>query len=120
MNSTQAFEVVDTVYEPGTAKQVHYRPLRDKTTYKVWLKLKGHALPYVKGVTYKLHPTFVNRVHFVPRTPANPNCSLPIWTWGLFDVEAEVETKGGEKIKLVHPLGYDRQLAEAGIHFKED
>jgi transcription initiation factor IIF auxiliary subunit len=123
MNSPVApsVDLVDTVFEPNTgSKEIHYSKQGDKTLYKVWLQLHGRELPYVRGVTYRLHPTFPNPERFVPRTPANPNCTLPIWTWGLFDVEAEVVGKDGERHTLVHPLQYDRELRKEGIQFKEE
>lgn len=114
-------KLVDTVFDPNTgSKEIHYSKQGSQTLYKVWLRLDGPELPYVRGVTYKLHPTFNNPERFVARTPSNPNCTLSIWTWGIFDVEAEIMTKDGERQIVVHPLRYDRELRKEGIQFKEE
>ena len=79
----------------------------------MWLYLRGCDLPYVRGVTYRLHPTFPQPERFVARTPANPNCSLELWTWGVFEVEAIVDTKDGEQLSLTRSMSYDRELRTA-------
>jgi transcription initiation factor IIF auxiliary subunit len=105
-------ELRDSVYPPGTAggKILYDRSLPDRPRYKVWLYLDGPDLPYVKGVSYKLHPTFREPGRSLMRTPANPHCALAIWTWGLFEVEAEVEDKSGGRLLIKHMMQYDREL----------
>jgi len=102
----------DSVYEPGASdRTIHFdASLEDRPRYRVWLYLEGPDLPYVKKVTYHLHPTFPNPVREVRRTPANPKCAMPIWTWGLFEVRADVEDKGGGVRTLRHELTYDREI----------
>lgn len=104
----------DSVYEPGSSDgTIHFdASLEDRPRYRVWLSVEGPDLPYVRKVTYHLHPTFPDPVRAVRRTPSNPNCALPIWTWGLFEVRAEVEDKSGGVHTLRHQLGYDREITE--------
>jgi len=105
-------ELRDSVYEPGATggKILYDRSLPNHPRYKVWLYLDGQDLPYVKSVTYTLHATFPDPVRSVPRTPSNPYCALAIWTWGLFDVLAEVEDKTGGRHLLKHMMRYDQDL----------
>jgi len=53
----------------------------------------------------------------VARTPSNPNCKLVLWTWGVFDLEAVVTDKNGRAHRLIHPLGYDDDVAMKGAAF---
>lgn len=104
----------DSVLGPNEKGQSYF--LREapgrKNRYRVWLYLEGRDLPYVESVTFYLHPTFKNRKIKVIRSIDNPNCSLAIWTWGLFKVTAVVETKSGDSFKLAHDLRYDREIME--------
>jgi transcription initiation factor IIF auxiliary subunit len=112
---TPCIEIADTVFEPGNkSKKVQYRMEGSQTLYKVWIHLTGSDLPYVRGVSYKLHHTFPQPERFVQRTPSNPNCALTIWTWGIFEVQARVDMESGEQVSIVHTLKYDRQLKQAG------
>lgn len=76
--------IKDTVFDPdspGGPPRIYARGLQEENPrYKVWLYLAGEDLPYVRSVTYKLHPTFPQPVRKVLRTPSNPNCKLVIWT----------------------------------------
>lgn len=115
--------VRDSVFDPNALgqKTVHYSKVADnKARYKVWVYLEGKDLYYVDYVAYKLHPTFQNPVQKVKRTLSNPNCSLVIWTWGVFNLEVELFLKTGEKIVTTHYLSYDRQLKKEGIKFIEE
>ncbi len=110
----------DTVYEPGVAQQkiLLDESLPDHPRYKVWVFLDGPDLPYVKGVTYHLHPTFPEPVRAVRRTASNPSCALPIWTWGLFQVAAEVEDKSGHRHTYRHHLRYNREIKAKNAQFE--
>lgn len=114
-------EVRDSVFNPdlmGKAKQVNYRKGEDgKALYQVWLYLTGEDLPYVKAVTYTLHPTFPDPVYRVERLPSNPDCRLIIWTWGKFDVKVAIEDKEGRLFEMAYPLTFGRQLEQEGIEF---
>lgn len=104
--------VRDSVFEPGGAATpiLVDESLKDHPRYKVWLYLEGPDLPYVKRVTYILHPTFPDPERVVNRTAANPNCALPIWTWGIFRILAQVEDKRGRTVHVQHDLTYADQL----------
>jgi len=104
----------DSVYEPGaTGGTILYdASLPDRARYRVWLYLDGPDLPYVKSVTYTLHPTFPDPVRTVPRSASNPYCAIAIWTWGTFDVVGDVEDKGGRRHVLKHNMGYDREITK--------
>jgi len=105
-------KVRDTVFDPGLKEnKVHAHGTGSKKPmYKVWLYLEGRDLPHVKSVTYQLHPTFGDTLRVVERSYSNPNCSLIIWTWGIFTVHAYVEDKSGRKHEFVHSLQYGEQL----------
>jgi hypothetical protein len=49
--------------------------------------------------------------------PRNPSCKLEIWTWGIFEVSARVLDKSGSTFQLVHPLEYEREIAQKGVAF---
>jgi hypothetical protein len=111
-------EVRDSVYDPAlppsAARKIAYSPRgQNKTSYKVWLYLAGNDLPFVRRVTYRLHPTFPNPVINVSRSIQNPSCQLIIWTWGVFVVNVTVETKTGARFNLQHTLSYDREITQA-------
>lgn len=108
----------DSVHEPGTTATpiLVDESLENHPRYKVWLYLDGPDLPYVKRVTYMLHPTFPDPERVVHRTAANPRCALPIWTWGLFTVTARVEDKQGRTVELLHDLTYGDQLTDESTY----
>lgn len=106
-------EVHDSLFEPGRRTRTIESEKGAKTLYRVWLYLDGADLPYVEAVTYRLHSTFPERNKRVARTPANPHCVMPIWTWGLFVVVATIEDKSGATHVLRHPLRWDRDLKAA-------
>ena len=106
-------ELKDTIFDPsrhGGQANVYVRKKRGRNHYKVWIYLEGHDLPYVESVTYTLHQTFKNPVRRVPRSPANPNCTLEIWTWGVFLVKAMIMDKQGFSYRVSHQLTYDKQF----------
>lgn len=112
-------ELLDSLYEPGAPQErIFYTGSRPDNTgstpgnlrYKVWLYLNGPGLPYVRTVTYTLHPTFPDPVRRVARTPSNPYCALTIWTWGLFNVRADVVDKAGHRHVLEHMMRYAQEL----------
>ena len=117
--------VRDSVFDPNSRPPsgggtVQIKSKGSRTLYKVWIYLEGGDLPYVRSVRYELHPTFKNRFRTVERDLYNQNCQLIIWTWGLFDVRAEITDKTGNVYEVMHSLSYDRQLKAAGIEFKEE
>lgn len=104
-------EIKDTVFNPLTSeKKVYKKIIGELPRYKVWLFLEGKDLPYVKNVIYKLHHTFKRPERIIDRTPSNPNCSLIIWTWGIFIVKALIYDKSGQKHEIEHKLIYGEQL----------
>ena len=80
--------------------------------YRVFIYVSGKNLPYISDVTYYLHKTFANNVITVERSIDNPNCVLPIWTWGLFQVKAVVKDKQGNTQTLRHTLAWDKELTD--------
>lgn len=130
--SSLRLELRDSVFEPGTATLLESRAssrsalptilydesVPDRPRYKVWLYVDGPDLPYVQNVIYTLHHTFPDPVRSVPRSASNPYCALAIWTWGLFDVVAQVEDKSGGLHMLEHTMRYDQDLKRSGVHYK--
>ncbi len=113
-------KVRDSVFEPGSpSKKVYYKRTGDTALYKVWLFLDGDDLPYVMGVTYRLHSTFPEPNQTVRRTLSNPNCQLVIWTWGLFKIKALIEEKSGVIRELDYQLQYDKELQQKGVEYVE-
>ncbi|MDZ7290741.1 MAG: hypothetical protein ONB44_18565 [candidate division KSB1 bacterium] len=111
-------QVKDTVFDPGSSqKKVYYKTDGQTTWYKVWIFLEGLDLPYVMGVTYRLHSSFPDPNRHVKRTVTNPNCQLVLWTWGLFEIKALVEDKNGRTHELVYELQYDKELSQKGVEF---
>lgn len=108
--------VKDSVYDPNSRRRevVVRRQPGKSSRYKVNLYLEGEDLPYVRSVTYELHPTFPNRIRTVERNATNPNCKLQIWTWGLFTVKAIVMDKRGQEYVFHHDLSYDQELSSDG------
>jgi hypothetical protein len=122
MNRELRIEVRDSVLDPNlppnSPKKAHWSEGADgRPRYKVWIYLVGDDLPYVSSVTYTLHPTFADPVQQVSRTPANPNCQLVIWTWGLFDVKATIVDKMSNVYEVMYSLSYDKQLAQSDIEY---
>ncbi|MGB3585083.1 MAG: pYEATS domain-containing protein [Tunicatimonas sp.] len=129
---TYSIQLKDSVVnpdEPLTKAQTciaHYRKSNSSSNqllYQVWLYLEGKDLPFVNRVKYILHDSFRKPVQLVERTTLNQNCSLAIWTWGIFWVKAEVEDVKGRTIKLDHYLTYGKQIEnkqKLGISFIED
>ncbi len=97
-----------------------YRTRSNKTYYKVWIYLEGKDLPFVRRVRYKLHKTFRNRIKLIERTSTNLNCSLIIWTWGIFMINVEIEDMSGNIIRVDHYLTYGEQLKQGKIILKEE
>jgi len=116
VTSTPDLRIADSVLDPSAKGRVVRQRARgtDRPLYHVRLFLAGRDLPYVRAVTYRLHPTFPNPVRRVERTAANQACELEIWTWGIFDITAEVEDKQGRTYTLTHTLTYGEEL-ERGI-----
>ncbi len=81
-----------------------------KTTYKVDVEITGNDLPFVKQVTYKLHPTFRNNIKTVVRTLSNPNCTISFFAWGIFNIEATVEFLDGKKYRTSHFLRFNEDI----------
>ncbi|MGC2235164.1 MAG: pYEATS domain-containing protein [Pyrinomonadaceae bacterium] len=123
-------KIIDTVFDPNiygasenpvlprNAKSdemkfnVHYYERDGTFNYQVWLFLAGNDLPFVDKVTYQLHESFDEPFRTVNRTPANPDCRLVIWTWGIFQVNANIYDKNNRLYVLTHQLNYGNQLKE--------
>ncbi len=121
-------DVYDSLFDPykeygkGAKRKAWYRKLKGKDgkeiiLYKVWLYLDGPDLPFVKSVTYKLHPTFPNPVKNVMCSPENPKAAIHIWTWGVFTVEVTIEDIRGRIMKTSHYLTYDSALRDENIEW---
>ena len=108
--------VKDSIFDPNLSRsdpaaKVHVRKQgKDTFYYKVFVYLEGNDLPYVDYVIYTLDETFPEPIRTVTRTPANPNCQLVIWTWGLFIVKTRIFDKRGFAYDVEHQLSYDKQL----------
>lgn len=109
-------KIVDSLTPPDQSA----RPLtevRNGTRYfKVYVYLKGASLPFVKEVTYTLHSSLSPSERTVQRSLANPNCSLALWLWGKFEIQAVVRDVSGREYSLRHRLGFDRELKRSKSH----
>jgi len=118
---TKNIQVQDTAFDPvSTEKNVinFFQGLDKKTMYKVWIYLEGPDVYYVDWVEYELHETFPDRFKRIERSVSNPNCTLVIWTWGVFNLKAKIFLKTGEVINAEHLLTYDRFLKRKDVKFK--
>jgi len=117
MESQLNITVKDSVFDPNFPdskdRKIHVHTENDLHFYKVWLFLDGRHLPYVRHVTYTLHPTFPDPVRIVRRTLENPNCQLILWTWGFFTVQVTIEDMRGGIYEMMHELSYGQELAQA-------
>lgn len=116
-----SIELRDSVFDPDLPgnRVIRVRnPSSEQPLYQVYLYLKGPDLPFVESVEYFLHPTFKQPRRTVFRTPSNPHCKLTTWAWGVFELEARVHDKRGTVQRLVHFLGYDRELQAPDVTFE--
>lgn len=117
--------IVDTIFDPeiygaeaepkiipDRPLEVRYHKTESSSLYKIWLFLAGTDLPFVESVTYHLHETFAEPNRIVPRTLANTDCRLLIWTWGIFQVNATILTKYGSTYSISHQLNYGNLLSK--------
>lgn len=108
------FEIKDSLFDPEKSGQEAFkRTSGSRDLYKVWIYLDGRDIGLIEHVKYRLHPSFKNPVKMVKRKSANSLFKLPIWTWGLFNVHAEVKTIDGRRYNLNHKLEYHRQIPQA-------
>lgn len=114
--------IVDSLFNPSERPQqpvTYYRGEDNKIRYKVWIQLEGRDVYYVDYVHYRLHGTFPDPLRKVKRTITNTNCSLAIWTWGIFELGVEIFLKTGERIVTSHHMTYGYQLTQGGLKFNE-
>lgn len=110
-------EIKSSLFDPHSSdRRVLVRRER-RPLYRVFLYLEGRDLAFVESVTYFLHPTFPDPVRTVPRTPSNPLCKLELWTWGFFDIDAEVTDKSGSRHRLLHHLEYTKEISQGEVTF---
>ena len=110
--------VKDSLFDPNNPsavkeKQAAYKKrvdLKAKMLYKVWVYLEGRDLPFVESVRYHLHPSFRNPQYVVEKNLSNPNFSLVLWTWGVFNVKVEITLISGETVILDHYLTYGEEM----------
>jgi len=106
--------IQDSLFDPSdpkaalgkTATYKKYPGPDSKVLYKVWVFLDGRDMPFVQSVQYHLHPSFRNTQYQIDKSHSNPNFALVIWTWGIFNVKAEVTLISGEILVLNHLLTY--------------
>jgi transcription initiation factor IIF auxiliary subunit len=115
--------VRDSLFDPTGKDQstVKYNKSKgSKPRFRVWIYLDGKDTYYVDYVIYRLHSTFQNPIRKVERSLSNPNCSLIIWTWGIFELVVEIVLKNGDKISATHPMTYGEQLKRTDLQFIEE
>lgn len=106
--------IEDSLVQPGDRRnQVYFRKSGDTTWYRVFLRLTGRDVPFVKSATYQLHETFTPREFTVERTPSNPDCRFEVWMWGTFDMAAIVRDVRGREHPIRHTLRFDQDLEPA-------
>jgi transcription initiation factor IIF auxiliary subunit len=104
-------EIADLPYEPGAGenqKVVARRRRADAVLYRVYIFLRGRDLPFVRHVTYHLHPTVTPPVQRVVRSETVPDCRLVLWLWGTFEVQGVIEDTKGRHYRRQHFLQFDR------------
>ena len=114
--------IKDSLFDPLSKDQnivYYFKGADNKIRYKVWISLDGRDTFYIDHATYRLHRTFSDPMRRVKRTFVNPNCSLAIWTWGVFELGIGIVLKTGEIITTSHYLSYDRELKREGLKFIE-
>jgi len=126
LNRSYNIRVKDSVINPnmislrGINEGLYKKTSADsKPLYKVWLYLEGDDLIFVKKAKYILHSSFKKPIHVVERSASNQNCSLVIWTWGLFNVKVEIEDINGRKFNLEHYMSYGSEIESKKINWKE-
>jgi hypothetical protein len=92
--------------------QVRKKADSGKLYFKVYLFITGQDLPFVDKIVYKLHPTFKKNMVTSKPHSGNSYGSISIWTWGLFELTAEVKLRNGKEFTLKHQLNYDKELKE--------
>ncbi len=103
--------IEDTLVRPGDRhKQVLFRKSGDTTWYRVFLRLVGRDVPFVRSVTYRLHETFTPNQFTVERSPDKPDCLLEVWMWGTFEMTAVVQDLRGREQLVAHSLRFDQDL----------
>ena len=111
INSELDLKIESSPFPPfGESDTIAYKERRDRKLFQVYIYLSGRSLGRVRKISYVLHSSFKNNIITVERTRKNPKASLSIWTWGLFELKAIVETIDGETIHLTHYLDYDEQV----------
>ncbi len=113
--------IKDSLFNPQTNQRKIYfgNSAKKKKLYKVWVYLEGPGLSFVDNVIYKLHSSFNEPERKVVRSISNPNCSMQIWTWGLFTIEAGIYFQTGELLQMRHYTTYDRDLNNDGSSYSE-
>lgn len=124
MYSDVDIKIIDSAFDPDMEyrkpKRIYYSDIgEDKSVYKVWIFLDGKFLPYVKDVTYILHPTFADPIKTISRSSKNPRCKLEIWTWGLFELRAKIRDKKGRILEKTHYLRYNKDFKLDGVDFEQ-
>jgi hypothetical protein len=117
-------EIVDTVLEPPIdgrgAPVVRVGKAGDTRFYRVRVFLEGNDLPFVRSVTYHLHESFPDPHRTVERSSANPSCEIVIWTWGIFDIRAEIRDREGSVYEVVQPMQYGEELRRVKVKVVND
>ena len=93
--------------------------------YYVYIHLEGPDLPLVRGVKYSLHPTVKPPEPYVERNESNPDCMLPLWLWGTFEMRATVFDIRGRTFPLSHYLQFDsyfdsKKFYEIGLVIRDE
>lgn len=93
--------------------KIRLRERADAPLYQVFLFLNGRDVPYVEFVQYVLHPSFVEPIRTVRRTPDNPTCKLAVWAWGEFPMNSVVRLKDGEELNIRHRFQFSSEVEKA-------
>jgi hypothetical protein len=112
-------QVHDSAFDPDTYDRstIEYRR-GESLNYRVFIFLDGLDLPFVQHVMYRL-PTAVGPPRLVARMIDNQRCKFDIWTWGVFELIAEVVLKDGSLVPFPHQLEFSHELTLPGVEFIE-
>ncbi len=120
MNSKQII-IKDSLFDPlSNQRQIFfYNSPKKRKMYKVWIYIEGRDLSFVDKVVYKLHSSFNDPEKKIERSISNPNCTLQIWTWGLFTIEVDIYFQTGESMRMSHYTTYDKDINDGAASFSE-
>jgi len=79
-------------------EEIHLQQRGANVLYRLFVFIDGAHLPYVGSAIYRLPTNFPAPIQHIARTPANPMCRLPLWTYTELDLHVEVVLTTGHRV----------------------